>query len=234
LKESADHYGILGVERNATKNEIRLAYLRLAKQSHPDRLPHEGNWDIANEQFARITEAYETLMDDGRRRAYDESLVGGERLDSRGDDPRKIQAVNAFRQGLDSLKRGNPARAMSCFEAAVRYDDSQAIFRSYYGLAIARAKRAFDLAEKECRKAIGMEMFNPDLYVNLGVVYNLMGQEDRAIEQFREALNWEPEHKRARAKLEAIESANKKGFIGRLFQKRRKVDERRRSRSDRL
>jgi len=233
LDRSTDYYRTLGVERNATRNEIRLAYLRLAKESHPDHVPHEGNWDRANEQFARVTEAYSTLMDPEKRRRYDLSLVGGQRLESGGDDPGKIQAVNAFRQGVQSLNRGNPSRALLYFEAAVRYNESKAIYRSYYGLALARARREFKRAEEECRKAIGAEIFNPDCYVNLGLVYNLMGNKGQAQEQFHEALNWDPEHARAKTELEAAGSDKGGGILGRIFQ-RRTSDERRRERSGRL
>jgi curved DNA-binding protein CbpA len=233
LGHSKDYYQILGIERNATRSEIRLAYLRLAKESHPDHLPHEGDWDRANEQFALVTEAYSTLMDADRRTQYDQSLVGGQRLEPAGDDPQRIQAVNAFRQGVLSLGRGNPSRALLYFEAAVQYDKSKAIYRSYYGLSLARARRQFDRAEEECRKAIGAEIFNPDLYVNLGLVYKLMGDEERALEQFREALNWDSEHSRARSELEAITREKKGGILSRFFQ-RRTSDERRRERSSRL
>jgi molecular chaperone DnaJ len=62
-----DYYEILGVPRNATKEEIKRAYRRLALQYHPDR----NKSPDAEEKFKEISEAYAVLMDDEKRRIYD-------------------------------------------------------------------------------------------------------------------------------------------------------------------
>ena len=64
-----DYYEILGVSRNATKDEIKRAYRRLAKKYHPDLNP--DNREEAEEKFKEISEAYEVLMDDKKREIYD-------------------------------------------------------------------------------------------------------------------------------------------------------------------
>ena len=64
-----DYYEILGVPRNATKEEIKRAYRRLAKKYHPDLNPE--NRKEAEEKFKEISEAYEVLMDDRKRAIYD-------------------------------------------------------------------------------------------------------------------------------------------------------------------
>ena len=65
---SKDYYGLLGVSKNATANDIKSAYRKLAMQHHPDRNP--GNKD-AEKKFKEITEAYEILKDDQKRAAFD-------------------------------------------------------------------------------------------------------------------------------------------------------------------
>ncbi len=66
-REKKDYYEILGVPRNATKEEIKRAYRRLALQYHPDR----NKSPDAEEKFKEISEAYAVLSDDEKRKIYD-------------------------------------------------------------------------------------------------------------------------------------------------------------------
>jgi molecular chaperone DnaJ len=64
-----DYYEILGVERNASEEEIKKSYRKLAMQCHPDRNP--GNRE-AEEMFKEASEAYEVLSDQGKRDIYNQ------------------------------------------------------------------------------------------------------------------------------------------------------------------
>ena len=63
-----DYYEILGIQKNATSDEIKKAYRNLAFKYHPDRNP--GNKE-AEEKFKKISEAYNVLSDDSKRKDYD-------------------------------------------------------------------------------------------------------------------------------------------------------------------
>ncbi|HEX74365.1 MAG TPA: DnaJ domain-containing protein [Dehalococcoidia bacterium] len=65
-----DYYQILGVSRNATSDEIKKAYRKLAMQYHPDRNPGKEKW--ANDKFKEINEAYAILGDPEKRSQYDQ------------------------------------------------------------------------------------------------------------------------------------------------------------------
>lgn len=63
-----DYYEILGVSKNASNEEIKRAYRKLALQYHPDRCKDKK---AAEENFKEISEAYEVLADEEKRRMYD-------------------------------------------------------------------------------------------------------------------------------------------------------------------
>ena len=64
-----DYYEVLGVNKDASDEEIKKSYRKLAMKYHPDRNPDNPK---AEEQFKEAKEAYETLSDDQKRAAYDQ------------------------------------------------------------------------------------------------------------------------------------------------------------------
>lgn len=73
-----DYYKELGVPKSATKADITKAYRKLARQYHPDRNKDPG----AEDKFKRISEAYEVLKDDDKRRKYDQYGAAWEQAQS--------------------------------------------------------------------------------------------------------------------------------------------------------
>jgi molecular chaperone DnaJ len=69
-----DYYEVLGVSKDAPKDDIKKAYRRLAIQNHPDKNPGDK---AAEERFKEATEAYEVLGDDQKRQAYDQFGFAG-------------------------------------------------------------------------------------------------------------------------------------------------------------
>jgi len=74
----ADYYSLLGVARNASDQELKRAYKKLAMKYHPDR--NQGDKE-AEAKFKEVSEAYEVLTDQNKRQAYDQ--FGHEGLDQR-------------------------------------------------------------------------------------------------------------------------------------------------------
>ncbi|MBC7970966.1 MAG: J domain-containing protein [Verrucomicrobia bacterium] len=98
MQDFRNYYDILGVARDATVDEIKKAFRRLARQFHPDLNPGDNQ---AEEKFKDINEAYEVLSDPTKRAQYDQfgkfwqqrGFKGGQPKASRGWDGRSDRAT---------------------------------------------------------------------------------------------------------------------------------------------
>ncbi|MDR0335267.1 MAG: molecular chaperone DnaJ [Methanomassiliicoccaceae archaeon] len=77
-----DYYEVLGVSKDATKDDIKKAYRRLARENHPD--VSEDPKEVAEEKFKEISEAYEVLQDESKRKLYDQHGHAGVNQQFRG------------------------------------------------------------------------------------------------------------------------------------------------------
>ena len=73
ISDKKDFYETLNINRNSTRQEIKLAYYKLSKQFHPDVNKAEN----AEDYFKEIQEAYGVLGDEDLKKEYDDSLRGG-------------------------------------------------------------------------------------------------------------------------------------------------------------
>lgn len=63
-----NYYDILGIDKNATKKQIKKAYRKLSMKYHPDKKPNDP---IATEKFKEINQAHQILIDETKRKDYD-------------------------------------------------------------------------------------------------------------------------------------------------------------------
>ncbi len=100
VTKKRDYYDVLGVDRSATREQIKQAYRQLALKYHPDR----NKSSDAEEKFKEIAEAYAVLSDDAKRREYDAAgHVGVEQRWSHEDLFRDFQFGDFFGGRFDDL-----------------------------------------------------------------------------------------------------------------------------------
>lgn len=89
-----DYYKILGIDRNATQDDVKKAYKKLARKYHPDLNPNDPD---AHRKFQEINEAHEVLADSERRKKYDRY----------GENWKHADEFEAGRQAYGSYQNGD-------------------------------------------------------------------------------------------------------------------------------
>lgn len=95
MADKRDYYEILGVSKNATKEELKKAYRKLALKYHPDK----GGTKEDEAKFKEVNEAYGILSDEQKRRAYDQFGHNGPRMNGAGPGGFDF---SGFQQGFGS------------------------------------------------------------------------------------------------------------------------------------
>jgi curved DNA-binding protein CbpA len=215
MASGRDYYSILGVDRMAGEAEIKQAYRKLALKFHPDRNPGESRDGLASSSFQEVNEAYHNLIDKEKRAKYNKAMTE-KAAGVEGASVQSNQAEMSYRYGLEAYKANQFKRAVEYFRVACKLNPKKAIYHNRLGLAIIKAAGPLEDARASCEKAVQIEMYNPEHYLTMGIIYQTAGMNDKAREQFKEALKWDPKNVQAQKRLEMVGKGDK-GFLGKLF-----------------
>ncbi len=120
-----DYYKTLGVEKNATEDEIKKAYRKLARKFHPDLNPNDKE---ANKKFQQINEANEVLSDPEKRKKYD---TYGENW----------QHAEQYEQARQSRSQANEGWQEYTYSGGQHEGDFSDFFESLFGNAARGGRR---------------------------------------------------------------------------------------------
>lgn len=206
--KNADHFKVMGVERNATSEEVKKAYFELAKRFHPDRVAGhnfsnpEQTAERFEQVFARVSEAYRVLQDPDQRAAYvaelDSGAIGG---DTGGRQRRPQEATLQYKKGMVFLHKKELDQAIKMFQMATDLDPLDPLYATF--LAWARylderkPKAEREQQAREALEALLKKTPHAETAYYLGMVLKLAGNEKTALRHFKQATELNPNHNEA-------------------------------------
>lgn len=212
MRKQVTLYDTLGVERDATDQDIRKAFRRLALKHHPDRFAGDQRAD-AEERFQGITEAFNVLSHPDSREKYDKEISHG--TDGKTMDAKEISRRLAAK-GSQLMREGKMAEAVESLKTAIDHDDDNARAHYFYGQVIGRIAGKERDALRHVEKAVSLESGNATMKAEAAVLSLAAGMKTRAVRHAQEALILDPTNSKA---LEVISEAEggDKGKGGNLF-----------------
>ncbi len=239
LETTTDPHEILGISPYATREEIRDAYYRLARDFHPDRhlnAPLETRRQV-DAIFARITEAYEAIRDGADKPTVlaplPLSAVTPSPRGSAAAPPatpttpppettaqREARAEQAFQDARTKIAARDFVGAIALLREAVTLRPDVARYHLLLGTTLAAHPKMQREAEVALKKAAELDQFNTAPLVALGQLYARANMNIQAEKMFNEALRLDPDSKAARKGIEAIKGSKSSGsFLDKLFKK---------------
>jgi curved DNA-binding protein CbpA len=214
VQAKRDHFTMLGLTSgpDVKREQVKTAFLGLAKRFHPDRLPPALS-ALAPKMtavFEAIREAYEVLYDDAKRAAYLQEPRAKVPTQS-APRPGGVDPNDLFKMGEVFFRKRDFAAAVDHFERAYSAEP-KALYLAACAWAIymdPQRKADVPKAKQMMAEALKRDANCDRAHYQLGVIARVEGDMDRAERHFREAVRSNPKHLEANQELRLIEMRKK-------------------------
>jgi len=127
----------------------------------------------------------------------------------------------AFARGMQLCNSGEYGKAVEYFEAAIKNDETEAVYFARLGKTLMQARRSFTRAREMVLRAIEIDPYNPEYRLILGEICEMAGSQSLAIQAYKEVLKWDSDNQRALRKLAELEKQDQ-SLLSRLLSRFRK------------
>ena len=229
VKNAQTHYEVLSVGVDVSAQDVKNVYYELARRYHPDRFRKAAPVLVARLEsaFARITQAYDTLQDDGLRASYNSKLVHRRKAEQLADSAPKAttpapqadhvadgiaqpvtsvaeRAESQFKEGFAALELGQRKVAIGLFASAAGAMPNEPRYRAFYGQMLAGNESTRRAAEGHLQAAVKLDPANAEYRVMLAELYRDLGLKLRAKGEAERAVAADPNNRKARDLLRAL------------------------------
>ena len=226
------HFQVLEIKKDATLDQVRDAYFRLAKIYHPDRCAALQLFDmqpVAEEIFRRINEAHSILTDPEGRKAYEQELDGG---GSKKEAMHAMEAEFSFQKGVIFFRKKNFGEALRCFQEAWKLNEKEGEHLAWVAWTQFNDPRTdkgkmLPQIKEQLLRSIKIAPQNAICHYYLGEVYLALGDDKRARTCFTRTVEIQEGHVEANRHLRLMamrkEKQEKKdgGLFGGLLKKKK-------------
>ena len=181
-----DFYSVLEVSKDATAEEIRSRFRQLARECHPDRF-QGAKKARAEQDFQRITEAANVLLNPEKRRGHDMEIYQPE-VHRRQEEAALAKML--MQRGRIAYKSGNYFEAIEAFDRAVREDPKNAYAWYFLARASSHNRRWLSRGVAAVATAVKLEPTNADYLQLAGQICAKANMTSRAERYYQKALSW--------------------------------------------
>jgi tetratricopeptide (TPR) repeat protein len=223
-----NYFEILGVTPSATDADVEEAYVTLAEDIHPDRYSgsSEALRRVAEEVFAHVTRAYETLSDPRRRGEYILDKRREEREAAKEEEGLKaLEAARQFQRGEALLNSRAYEDALAHFGRALELNPNEGDYHTHYGwtLHLCHPSEApiIEEAMEHVRRGLKLASHGDRAYLYMGRLFRAVGKPAAAEKMFTRAVQIQPDSVEALRELRLINLRRErsKGLIRRMLRR---------------